>query len=76
MKGSNHVLEKGDTRCRKHDVVDVEEVDSVIVLSMDEQGHVRLGIDETKGDQVGGEATVPGSWGLLKAIQREIHPID
>jgi hypothetical protein len=76
MKGNNHVLEKGNTRCRQHDVVDVEEVDSVIVVSMDEQGCVRLGLDETKGDQAGGEATIPGSWGLLKTIQRAIHPAD
>jgi hypothetical protein len=40
---------------------------------MDEQEDVRLGLDETEGDQVGGKATVPSMWHLLKAIQRTVQ---
>jgi hypothetical protein len=66
------VLEGYDTRRHKHNVVDVEEVDEVIDMPKDEHGLVRLGLDEAKGDQVGGEATIPGLWHLPKAIQRVV----
>jgi hypothetical protein len=36
MKGSDRTLEKGGTGRREHDVIDVEEVDGVLAVSMDE----------------------------------------
>jgi hypothetical protein len=36
--------------CREHNVVDVEqEVDGVVAAPVDEQGRVRLGLDEADG---------------------------
>jgi hypothetical protein len=43
---------------------------------MDEQGHVRLGLDEAEGDQVGDEVNVPSPQYLLESVQRAIQPID
>lgn len=51
------------------DVVDVEEIDGVLVVPIDEQGHIRLGLDETEGDRVGGEMIVPSPRCLLETIQ-------
>jgi hypothetical protein len=41
---------------------------------MDEQGHVRLGLDEAEGDQVGGKATVPSARRLLEIIHGAVQP--
>jgi hypothetical protein len=43
---------------------------------MDEQGCIRLSLDEAEEDQVGGEVTVPSSWRLLEAIQGAVQPTD
>jgi hypothetical protein len=59
LRGSNHALLEGDTGRCEHDTVDVEEVDDVNATSKDDQGCVRLGLDEAEGDQVGGKVTVP-----------------
>jgi hypothetical protein len=68
------VLEEGDTGRHEHDVVDVEqEVDGVVATPKNKQGRVRLGLNKTKGDQVGDEAIVLGPWRLLKAIQRVVN---
>jgi hypothetical protein len=68
------VLEKIDTRCCEHDVVDVEqEVDGAIATMIDEQGQVRLGLNEAKGSQVGSEATVLDLWRLLEAIHGAVQ---
>lgn len=51
LQGSNHALgpkEGGIGRC-EHNVVNVEEVDGVIVVQIDEQGHVRPGLNKAKG---------------------------
>lgn len=46
LKSDNCALKKIGAGRREHDVIDVEqEVDGVVVVSMDEQGHVRLGLD-------------------------------
>ena len=64
------MLEEGRARCCKHDVVDVEpEVDGANAKSEDEKGHVQLGQDEAREDQVEDEATVPDSLCLLEATQ-------
>ena len=58
LKGGDRVLEEGGTGRHEYNVVEVEEVvDGLIAMPMDERGHVRLGLDEARGDQVGGEAT-------------------
>jgi hypothetical protein len=48
--------------------VGVEEVNGVIAASMDEKGHVRLGLDKAERDQVGGEVIVPSLRCLPEAI--------
>jgi hypothetical protein len=69
LKGGDRVLEEDDIRWHEHDVVNVEEeVYDVVVVLMDEHGCVRLSLDKAKGDQVGGEATVPSLSCLLEAI--------
>jgi hypothetical protein len=45
-------------------------------MPVDEQGRVRLGLDEVDGDQVGGEATVPSPRRLLAAIHGVVQSID
>jgi hypothetical protein len=72
LKGGDRTLKEGDTRHREHDVVDVDEVDGVATALKDEQRHVRLGLDEAEGDQVGGEVTIPGPRRLFETIQREV----
>lgn len=51
LQGSNRALEPEEGRIgrREHDVVNVEEVDGVIVVQIDEQGHVRLGLNKAEG---------------------------
>jgi hypothetical protein len=71
MQGGDRALEESDTR-REHDVVDIEEVDGVVATPMDEQGRVRLGFDESSGDQVESEATVPSPRCLIEVIQRAV----
>jgi hypothetical protein len=39
-----------------------------------EEGHVRLGLNEADGGQVGGEATVPAPRRLLEAVQGAVQP--
>jgi hypothetical protein len=41
---------------------------------MDEQGRVRLGLDEAERGQVGDEATIPGPRRLLEAVQGAVQP--
>jgi hypothetical protein len=69
-------MEEGSTGRRKHNVVDVEELDGVVVPPLDEHGCVRLGLDEFERDQVGVKATIPSSWCLLEAIQRVLQLAD
>jgi hypothetical protein len=77
LKGVDRALEKVGDGCREHNVVDVEqELDGVVATSVDEQGRVRLGLNEIDGGQVGGEATVPGLWHLLEAVQGAVQPAD
>jgi hypothetical protein len=60
---------------REHNVIDVEkEVDGVIATPVEEEGHVRLGLDEADGGQVGGEAIVPSPLRLLEAVQGAVQP--
>jgi hypothetical protein len=42
-----------------------QEVNGVVAAPVDDQGRVRLGLDEVDGGQVGGEATVLGPQCLL-----------
>jgi hypothetical protein len=70
LQSDGSALEENDSGCREHDVIDVEDVVGVVVVPKDEQGCVRLGLDEAKGDGVDGEATVPGPRRLLDDIQR------
>jgi hypothetical protein len=42
----------------------------------DEQGRVRLGLDETLRTQESGEATVPSPGGLLEAVERLVELAD
>jgi hypothetical protein len=51
-------------------------VDGVVAAPIDEQGRVRLGLDEADGGQVGGKATVPCPWRLLEAVQGLVQPAD
>jgi hypothetical protein len=63
LKSGDRALEEGGTGYSEDDVVDIEEeVNGVVAALMDEPGHARLGLDEIKGDQVGGEANKPSSW--------------
>jgi hypothetical protein len=69
LKGDNRAVKEVGGGCREHNVVDVEQkVDGVVAAPVDEQGRVRLGLDEADGGQVGGKATVPCSWRLLEAV--------
>jgi hypothetical protein len=43
---------------------------------VDEEGRVRLGLDEADGGHVRSEATVPGPWRLLEAVEGAIQPAD
>jgi hypothetical protein len=72
LQGSDRELEENGTGCREHNVVDVEEVEDVAAASKDEQGLVRLSLDEAKRNQWEGEATVSGLRLLLEAIQRTV----
>jgi hypothetical protein len=47
-----------------------------LAAPVDEQGRVRLGLDEADGGQVGGEATVPSPWRLLEAVKGPVQPAD
>jgi hypothetical protein len=49
-----------------------EEVDGVVAVSVDGHRSARFGLDEAKGDQVGGEATVSSPRCLLETIQRAV----
>ena len=51
LQGSDRELEENGTGCREHNVVDVEEVEDVAAASKDEQGLVRLSLDEAKRNQ-------------------------
>jgi hypothetical protein len=54
LKGSYRVLKKVGSGHREHDVIDVEqEEDGVVVAPIDEQGCVRLDLNEVEEDQVG-----------------------
>ena len=47
--------------CCRRTIVDIEEeVNNVVAAPKDEKGRLRLDLEEAKGVQVGGEATVPG----------------
>jgi hypothetical protein len=50
-----------------------QEVDGVVAMEVDEEGHVRLGLDKIDGGQVGGEAAVPGLQCLHEAIQGAVY---
>lgn len=76
LKGGDRALKECSIGRREHNVVDTEKVGGVIILSMVEQGHVRLGLEEAKGDQVGDEANVPSPRYLLEVVQRAIQPVD
>jgi hypothetical protein len=60
LQGGDCALEEGDTGRHEHNFVDAAEVDAVVAVPKDEQGGLRLGLNEAEGDQIGGEATVPG----------------
>jgi hypothetical protein len=50
LRSDNRALKKGITRRCDHDVIDVEqEVDGVVAMPIDEQGRVRLCLDEIEG---------------------------
>jgi hypothetical protein len=53
-----------------------KEVDGFVAAPVDEQGRVRLGLDEADGSQVGGEATVPGSRRLLETVHGAVQSAD
>jgi hypothetical protein len=76
LEGDDCALEKIGDGCREHDVVDVEEVDDVIATTVDEEGRIRLGLDEADGGQVGGEAAIPGPRRLLEAVEGTVQPTD
>jgi hypothetical protein len=77
LKGDDRALLKVRGGCREHNVVDVEqEVDGVVVASVYEHRHVRLGLDEVDGGQVGGEATVPHMRRLFEAVQGAVQPVN
>jgi hypothetical protein len=69
LKGADHVLKKVGGGRHEHDVVDVEqEVDDVVIVLVDEHGHVRLGLNKAEGGQGGSEASVPTPCCLLEAV--------
>jgi hypothetical protein len=77
------LLEAGDDATQKlrggggeDDVVDVEEVRCIRTATEDEQGHVRLGLDESLRTQEGGEATVPSPGGPLEAVEGVVELAD
>jgi hypothetical protein len=77
LKGDDCVLKKIKTGNHEHDVINVEEqVDGVVAMPVDEHGHVRLGLDEAEGHQVGGETIVLGPRHLLEAIHGAVQPVD
>jgi hypothetical protein len=43
---------------------------------MDEHGRVEFSLNEAEGDQVRGEATIPGQCRLLELVQGVIWPTD
>jgi hypothetical protein len=77
-------LEAGDDATQKlgggggeDDVVDVEEeVRCIQTVTKDEQGRVRLGLDETLRRQEGGEATVPSPRCLLEVVEGLVELAD
>jgi hypothetical protein len=78
------LLEAGDDATQKlgggggeDDVVDVEEeVRCIRTVTEDEQGRVRLGLDETLRTQEGGEATIPSPGCLLEAVEGLVELVD
>lgn len=64
------MLKEGGPGHHEHVVVDVDqEVDGVVIMSNDEHGHVLLGVNKVKGDQVGGKMTVPSSCAWLRSYK-------
>jgi hypothetical protein len=51
------------------------EVDGVTASPVDEESHIRLGLDEADGGQVGGETTVPGPRCLLEVVEGAVQPV-
>jgi hypothetical protein len=77
------LLEAGDDATQKlgggggeDDVVDEEVVRCIRTVTEDEQGRVRLGLDETLQTQEGGEATVPSPGCLLEAVEGLVELAD
>lgn len=80
LKSGERVLKKSGTGHREHDVFNIEQgvddvvggveqmVDGVIAMLMDEQGHVRFGLDEAERGQIGGKATILGQWCLFEVV--------
>jgi hypothetical protein len=81
LKSGERVLKKSGIGHCEHDVVNIEQgvddvvvgveqmVDGVIAMPMDEQGCVRLGLDEAERGQVGGKVTILGQWCLFEVVQ-------
>ena len=70
LEGDDCALQEVDGGCHENNVVDVEEeVDEVLAPPVDEEGCVRLGLDEADGGQIGGEAAIPGTRCLLEAVE-------
>jgi hypothetical protein len=70
LKGDDYALQEVGGGNREDNVVDVdEEVDAVLAPPVDEEGCVRLGLNEADGGQIGGEAAEPGSRRLLEAVE-------
>jgi hypothetical protein len=63
--------------CGEDDIIHVEKkIRRVRSVTEDEQAGVGLGLHKTKCQQEGGKAAVPGSRGLLQAVQRLVQTAD
>jgi hypothetical protein len=69
LERDDRALQEIGGGCHEHNVVDVEEVNDVLAPLVDEERCVRHGLDEADGDQMCGEAAVPGPRCLLEAVE-------
>jgi hypothetical protein len=76
LESCSGMLEKHHARGGEDDIIDIQQqVSSVGATTVDEEQDVRLGLLEAQGDQVGGEAVVPSSRRLLKAVEGLVEPV-
>jgi hypothetical protein len=63
------VLQERCARCGEHNVINIkQQVHRISAAVKDEQGGVRLGLNKTQSEEVGGEPTVPCLRCLLQPL--------